>query len=653
MKNCAAKYAIRLLSLMVWATLLCAPLSGQSNLKVSKIHITGNRTFDTKTLKSLLKSKEKKAFNSRFMKLDRVLLTNYYSLQGFLNVYVASTFRKEGDKIFLEYEITEGRRYYLKDIVFEGNELFTDATLRHRFMIKNGEPYQRVKIENGINAIENLYADNGKPYVVLKNRQETVEDSLIITTISIEEGVTVSIVDVHYEGLKLVKSFLIRRELVIKKKEVFSRSKIQASQRNIYSTGLFQFVTYRVDPLADDPSKAVLVWEVVEKKPIWLGFRFGVGFESGGVGGISGNITTFDFTAEAGHRNIAGTARSVSVRVVPSLIYARPNLQSGRTLLNPRNEFAFTYVEPWVLNTRTPGVFRLAWTQEQTPVSIVPLSSLSASFTLSHNYANRFWSYTAGVSFQRVNIEDGGAASRDSLGQVVERIFGGQDLIYAVSFTPLKDKRDNVLVPQDGYLTEFFNKFAYSRSRPFVAGRLQDTLITNIFYKYNLQWVRYQRFKLNKKWIMASRLRTGGVVEFGKSKDIGEFPLTERFYLGGANTIRGYPEQSIGRLVEVRDATDTTLVIDQRPVGGKFMVLGNVELRIPLIWLLQMEVFLDAGNVFEQYRNLENFSLKVGYGAGLAVLTPFGPIRFDYGFKMFPQKDESPGNFHIGISFAF
>ncbi len=635
------------------ALLAAGPLPAQSSLKVSKIRITGNQAFDTKLLKSLIKSKEKKPFNSRFMKLDQVLLTNYYSLQGFLNVYVAGKFRKEGDKIFLEYEITEGRRFYLKDIVFEGNELFTDASLRHRFMIKNGEPYQRVKIDNGINAIENLYADNGKPYVVLKSRQETVEDSLIITTISIEEGVTVTIVDVHYEGLKLVKSFLIRRELAIKKKEVFSRAKIQVSQRNIYSTGLFQFVTYRVDPLPDDPSRAVLVWEVVEKKPIWMGFRFGVGFESGSAGGISGNITTFDFTAEAGHRNIAGTARSISLRMVPSLIYARPDLQSGRALLNPRNEFAFTYVEPWVLNTRTPGILRLAWTQEKAPVSIVPLSSLSASFTLSHNFENSFWSYAAGISFQRVNIEDGGAVSRDSLGQVIERFFGGQDLIYAVSVTPLKDKRDNVLVPQEGYLTEFFNKIAYSHSRPFVAGRLQDTLITNIFYKYNFQWVRYQRFRWNKRWIMASRLRSGGVVEFGKSKDIGEFPLTERFYLGGANTVRGYSEQSIGRLVEVRDPSDTTRVIDQRPVGGKVMVLGNVELRIPLVWLLHMEVFLDAGNVFEQYRNLENFSLKVGYGAGLAILTPFGPIRFDYGFKMFPQKDESPGNFHIGISFAF
>jgi outer membrane protein insertion porin family len=64
-------------------------------------------------------------------------------------------------------------------------------------------------------------------------------------------------------------------------------------------------------------------------------------------------------------------------------------------------------------------------------------------------------------------------------------------------------------------------------------------------------------------------------------------------------------------------------------------------------------VFLDTGNIFEQYADIKQFSLKAGAGAGLAFLTPFGPIRFDYGFKLFPKKNEKAGNFHIGISFAF
>ncbi len=118
------------------------------------------------------------------------------------------------------------------------------------------------------------------------------------------------------------------------------------------------------------------------------------------------------------------------------------------------------------------------------------------------------------------------------------------------------------------------------------------------------------------------------------------------FYLGGASTIRGYAEQSIGGRYD-----------NGIPIGGKYVLLGNVELRIPLFWLLMAEVFTDAGNLWQEVEDIHSFSLKVGSGAGLAIITPFGPIRFDYGIKWFRQtingNKESAGEFHIGISFAF
>ena len=516
-------------------------LHAESKLKVAKIEIIGNHAFSKRELTAILKSEEKKTFNARFLRLDRILITNYYTLRGYLNVFVASDFRKEGDKIFIKHEITEGRRFYLNAITITGQTLFTSDALRRRFTTKNGDPFQRNEIESGLNRIEDLYANNGKPYVTFALNQEISSDTLIIVNITINEGVSVRISDVRYEGLKLVKSFLIRRELEIKKKELFSREKIQASQRNIYSTGLFQFVNYRVEPFVGDATQAVLVWQVVEKKPVWLGFRFGVGHKSGDV---SGNITTFDFTAEAGHRNIMGTARSISMKIVPSLLYGRDTKDSPRRWLNPRNEYTFVYIEPWVLETRTPGIFRLSWIQESEPVAVVPYTSLESAFNLSHKFANSFWSYSTGVSFQRVKLKQNNAVVNDSsqtnVNQAIQLISGGKDLIYAFSFIPLKDKRDNVLVPQRGSLTEFFNKLAYSRSRPIIANQIQDTLVTNIFYKFNARWNRYQGFALNKKWVLATRLRGSGIIEFGKPKPIEFFPATERFYLGGSNTIRGY-----------------------------------------------------------------------------------------------------------------
>jgi outer membrane protein insertion porin family len=644
----AGKSVFKLTYLLLIFTLLVfhPPLFATTKLKVEKIIFTGNHTFSEGELRKILKSKEKDEFNARYMKLDQILITNYYSQRGFLDVYVSGSFEKKGEKIFIQYDINEGIRYYLREMSFVGNEIFSDDDLRGRFKIKNGAIYEKSAIETGLNEIENLYADNGKPYIIFTEQLETVSDSLMNIKIYIQEGETVTIEEIEYEGLDLVKSFLIRRELELKKNDLFSQTKIEKSQRNIYSTGLFKFVNYRLTPIENDESRVMLVWRVVEKKSIYTGLRFGVGYEQGDA---IGNVTTFDISAEAGHRNLFGTARSLSLKVLASLYYGKENPQDVRKkLLTPRDQYSLTFVEPWVLNTRTPGIFNFIYSRQRQPVSVVPLTMFSASFNISHKFESP-WSYTAGIAFQKVVPEE--IAGVD-ISSVLQQVSQGQDLIYSLTFNPLKDARDNVLIPLKGYLTEIRNKFVYSNSRLKLTTlkETRDTTVTNVFYKLVFQWARHQPFFLAKKWTLASRFRVSGMLEFGGRKDIEYIPTTERYYLGGASTVRGYAEQSIGRQKVLYNPDGT--IEDVIPIGGKYVLLGNVELRIPLFWLFMGEIFTDAGNLWEEI-DLKSFSLKVSSGAGIAFITPFGPIRFDYGVKWFPKEGERFGEFHIGISFAF
>lgn len=634
--------------LAIWLCLFGGMAVAQTNLKVRKITFSGTDAFPEKELKSLLKSQEKKKFNARFANLDRILLTNYYQMRGFLNVYVDYKVNKDGDEIVLDFQVNEGKRYYLKEKNFTGNEQYKTIHLYDRVYLKEGQPYQQSEVDAGINRIETLYTNNGKPYIVLTVDRKIVEDTLIVLNFTVDEGVTVHIADVTFafEGEQHVKRFLLRREMQIDKGDLFSREKIDKSQKNIYSTGLFQYVNYELVPKTNDPSQVVLHWKLAEKKMAWLGFRFGVGNEQDDA---KGNITTFDFTAEGGHRNIAGTARSISLQVVPSLHYGRETPNSPRKLLNPRNQYSFTFVEPWVLNTRTPGVFKISLTDESPPITNLPATSLETSFNISHVFEN-YWSYTAGISFQKVDLQENTDISRVNLSELTNLIAGGQDLIYAITFVPVKDRRDNLFTPNRGYLTEFYNKFAYTRSRPIFAGQAQDTLVTNLFYKFNMQWSRYQKFPLQKKWVFATRIRAAGLIEMGDAQDVQFIPQSERFYIGGANTVRGYPERFIGEIITYIDGDGNE---QQEPLGGKYLFLANAELRIPLFWLFQAETFIDGGNIFQSSSEFENFSLKMGSGIGLAVITPFGPVRFDYGWKWFPKPGESAGNFHIGISFAF
>jgi len=186
-------------------------------LHVRSIVFKGNRSFSDHKLSKIIKTHEGEVFHTRLLKLDQMLLKNFYQLQGFLNVYVEATFRKRMDKITVIYKILEGKRYYLKSLVFHGNHIISTRRLKRFFQLREGQFYNPIKIEEGLNAIENYYLDHGKPFVSLKPNTQIIQDSLLVVTVEIQEGHTVRIKNISFEGLKWVKSFIIRRELEIHK----------------------------------------------------------------------------------------------------------------------------------------------------------------------------------------------------------------------------------------------------------------------------------------------------------------------------------------------------------------------------------------------------------------------------------------------------
>ncbi len=591
-------------------------------LKVDKIIFIGNHSFKSSALKKILKTEEKKPFNNKLLRLDRTLLRNFYQGKGFLDVWVEASFKRKGDKITVTYRISEGKQYILEGIGVQGAQMLTPEQVRRVFKIKDGEVFRLQEIEDGLNQLEAYYFNHGKPYVEL-NYDKSIRDSLIFVTIRIQENETVYIRKIVYRGLEKVKRFIVRRELEIHTGDIYSREKIEKSQRNIYSTGLFDYVGVQLEALDTTRSQVNLIIKVVEKKPRWVGVRFGVAYEQEVIYG-----GTFDITAEFGHRNLFGTARSISVNVIPSFSYDF----NRHNVINPKNQFSFTYIEPWIGYTRTPGVFRFSYLQVR-PLNTADYNYFTSSFQVRHDFTKN-WQASATIAYNQVRLLEQGTLEEAYFSQT-----RGQDFIYSLSGRVAQDKRDNYLNTQEGFLMELNVKFVYSRSRDEQTG---ETAI-NRFFKFIVQWNRYQKFPLHKSWVLASRLRGGNIVELGK---LAQIPVLERFYLGGASTVRGYPEQLLGPVV--RDEQGNL-----RALGGKLMLLGNLEVRIPLFWLFWGELFFDAGNVWAENQDFRLLDIKPSSGGGLALVTPVGPLRFDYGVKLRPEKGESPGEFHISISFAF
>ena len=144
---------------------------------------------------------------------------------------------------------------------------------------------------------------------------------------------------------------------------------------------------------------------------------------------------------------------------------------------------------------------------------------------------------------------------------------------------------------------------------------------------------------------MATRLRAGAIFEVGPTKSL---PISDLFFAGGATTVRGYQEQLLGPALLDEDGYKS------QAIGGKLLYLMNLEFRIPLFWLFVGEIFLDGGNVWREIGDFNPGEVKFATGLGLVLLTPVGPVRFDYGIKLNKEEtDRTRDAFHFGLYFAF
>ena len=120
-----------------------------------------------------------------------------------------------------------------------------------------------------------------------------------------------------------------------------------------------------------------------------------------------------------------------------------------------------------------------------------------------------------------------------------------------------------------------------------------------------------------------------------------EVPVYKRFYCGGSSSVRGYGERAIGPVDE-----------NDNPLGGRFLGEFSTEVRFPLYRMLGGVVFIDGGNIWQEYEEIPQ-GLRWGVGAGVRLRTPLGSVRLDYGFKLDRREDESKGSLHFAIGEAF
>ena len=138
----------------------------------------------------------------------------------------------------------------------------------------------------------------------------------------------------------------------------------------------------------------------------------------------------------------------------------------------------------------------------------------------------------------------------------------------------------------------------------------------------------------------------------GQLQVVHDLPQSERFYAGGDTTIRGFALDRVGTRHVPAEAGDT-LDADLLPVGGNGLLIFNAELRAPIAGGLGIVGFLDTGNIFSRVADIDLTQLRTAVGSGVRYKSPFGPIRFDLGFKINRQPGEGLTAWFISFGQAF
>ncbi|MEN8006997.1 MAG: BamA/TamA family outer membrane protein [Candidatus Krumholzibacteriota bacterium] len=140
--------------------------------------------------------------------------------------------------------------------------------------------------------------------------------------------------------------------------------------------------------------------------------------------------------------------------------------------------------------------------------------------------------------------------------------------------------------------------------------------------------------------VIAGRVRVGWETPLGEAVEV---LATRRFYAGGYNTHRGYGRRKLGPL----DAGGNAL-------GGEFVALAGLEVRFPLIWILETAVFADAGQVWDKPREATLAGIPLAIGVDLDLRTPLGPVRAGYGWNVSNRIEGQPRDiFHFGIGYPW
>jgi len=544
---------------------------------------------------------------------DRRRLLRYYQANGFYEAKVKSRVKREDGAARVTFVVEEGPATRLEKLELRGLEALPadvrEAVLRERLPLREGDRITEAAWDATRNALEQRLRDLGYGDAKVEGTvQVDVQRRAAVAEAEVTPGPRLAFGRAIVTGAVDVprKTILESVRADVPEGSRFSESRLAEAEANLMAMGVFSGVRVSRGPTSPDGTVPVMV--SVREAPFRT-VRAGVG------AGIDTGSFTLRATGELEHRNFLGGLRKL--RWENQVGYSL--LRSGTDIVDHGvvGSSALDFTQPDLIrridaNLRTEYEHDLALTYTWDAVKgrIGFPIRLSRRLTLTPSYnLHRYW-----LQSDEVESIGGNCAQVQGdcvLGYVEERLAW--------------DMRDDPIQTTSGWYTAL----SLQQGRDFLGSSTHyDRALAEVRWFQPLPWSS----------VLALRVQGGALLP--KKEAEGEAPIQspimERFYAGGANSVRGYNYQRLSpaQVREGRDASGPLDVDDTLPVGGDAILEATAELRTPLVGDLGLALFVDAGNVARYVREDMGELLRpnVAVGAGLRYKTPFGPVRFDVGW---------------------
>jgi outer membrane protein insertion porin family len=638
-----------------------------SRIKIKDIVFTGNEKLSSKKLRKTMSNTKEKLLG-RFWKASKYIEEDYQEdLEEILKTYSRLGFRdarilKENiswndDKtINVNIELEEGRQYKFADILFVGNKEYTNEFLNRYLKIEKGDVYngevlkERVKGDGTPTSqdISTLYQDHGFLFSQINAVETRVQNDSITVEIRIREDEKARIKKVTVTGNDKTNDHVIFRELRVKPGDLFSRSQIIRSIREIGQLGFFdQNVTPDVVPNYQNKT-ADIDFSVVEKggSQIELQGGYGGGSFIGTLGLSFNNFSIKNiFNKEAYKPLPMGDGQKLSLR-----------LQTSRTF----NTYSFSFTEPWLGGKKPQSLSFSLYSSNQYQFDYTTgnvnkdqsLGIIGATLGLGQRlkWPDDFFQLSQTLSYQSFNLNNYGfRVGSDVL---------SNGTLNNLSYTAALSRNSagpSLIFPTYG--SEF--SLAVKATLPY--SLFTDKDYENLETQEKYKWLEYYKVTVKGKWYTAftDKLVLMNNAEMGYlgfyNSELGQNPF-ERYFVGGDGISQF---QLDGReTVGLRGYENNQLSSD---LGGTIFTKFQMELRYSITDSPSASIytlgFLEAGNSYDNFETFNPFELKRSAGVGVRIFMPaFGLLGIDFahGFDPLPFETEKSGwqtHFIIGRQF--